>query len=65
MYVVLGGGVAAKVVLYFLCISLRHRSDSMAALAEDHANDVASNIGAIVAAVVAVHVHGVRSLLPL
>ena len=35
------------------CAALQKRSDSMAALAEDHLNDVMSNAGAIVTAGVA------------
>ena len=40
-------------LLYFWCAALQKRSDSMAALAEDHLNDVMSNAGAIVTAGVA------------
>lgn len=39
--------------LYFYCVALRRRSDSMAAMAEDHLNDVMSNAGAIVTAGIA------------
>ena len=37
----LGVGTALKLLLYFYCVRLKHRSDSMGALAEDHINDVA------------------------
>ena len=39
-WTVLAAGTALKLVLYFFCVRLRSRSDSMAALAEDHVNDV-------------------------
>lgn len=39
--------------LYFYCVALQRRSDSMAALAEDHLNDVLSNAGAIATAAAA------------
>lgn len=54
MYIILGLGSLAKVILYFLCTALKHRSDSMLALAEDHCNDVASNITAIGTATLAI-----------
>lgn len=41
-----------KLALFFYCNWLKGRSDSMEALAEDHINDVASNLGAVLAAVV-------------
>jgi len=38
---VLGVGTLLKLLLYFYCVRLKGRSDSMGALAEDHINDVA------------------------
>lgn len=37
-YVILGGAVISKLILYFVCKSLRNESASMLALAEDHYN---------------------------
>ncbi|KAK9824789.1 hypothetical protein WJX74_008956 [Apatococcus lobatus] len=54
MYIILGLGSLAKIILYFLCTALKHRSDSMLALAEDHCNDVASNLTAIGTATLAI-----------
>ena len=56
-YVVLAVGTAAKAVLFVYCKRLPD-SDSVAALAEDHLNDVFSNIAAIAAAAIAANVHG-------
>ncbi len=53
MFVVLGVATFFKLALYYYCVRLAGRSDSMAALAEDHLNDVLSNAGAIVTAAVA------------
>ncbi|KAL4449002.1 hypothetical protein ABPG77_007719 [Micractinium sp. CCAP 211/92] len=50
MFGIIAGGSVAKLALFFLCNALKGRSDSMAALAEDHINDVASNLGAMLAA---------------
>lgn len=50
MFVILGIATAAKLALYFYCVRLAGRSDSMLALAEDHINDVMSNMGAIITA---------------
>lgn len=50
MFIILGVATAAKLALYIYCVRLAPRSDSMAALAEDHINDVMSNLGAIVTA---------------
>lgn len=50
MFGIIAGGSAAKLALFFLCNALKGQSDSMAALAEDHINDVASNLGAMLAA---------------
>ena len=47
MYVILGSATAIKIVLWFYCVALQHRSDSMLALAEDHRNDILSNSMAI------------------
>ena len=56
MYIILGSGTAAKLVLYYYCKQFQD-SDSLAALAEDHLNDVLSNIAAIVTASIAAHIH--------
>ena len=56
MYLILGTGTAAKLVLYLYCKRFRG-SDSIAALAEDHLNDVFSNIAAMVTASIAAHAH--------
>ncbi|KAK9861934.1 hypothetical protein WJX84_004692 [Apatococcus fuscideae] len=56
MYVILGLGSLAKIILYFLCTALKQTSDSMLALAEDHCNDVASNLTAIATATFAIMV---------
>ena len=53
-WTVLAIGTALKLALYFYCVRLRDKSDSMGALAEDHLNDVFSNTAAIVIAVIAV-----------
>ena len=45
-YIILGVATAAKVVLFAYCFSLKGQSDSMMALAEDHSNDIISNLGA-------------------
>lgn len=50
MFAILGGGTVLKLGLYFYCAALKSKSDSMEALAEDHINDVASNLGALAAA---------------
>ena len=55
MYVILGSGTAAKMFLYYYCKQFKD-SDSLAALAEDHFNDVLSNLAAIVTASIAAHV---------
>ncbi|KAK9817796.1 hypothetical protein WJX72_002302 [[Myrmecia] bisecta] len=47
MYAILGGGTLAKLILWIYCRRLQGSSDSMVALAEDHLNDVMSNLGAI------------------
>lgn len=55
MYIILGSGTAAKLLLYFYCKGFTE-SDSVAALAEDHINDVFSNVAAILTASIAAHV---------
>ena len=40
MYIILGLGTGAKLLLYFYCNAFKTASDSVAALAEDHINDV-------------------------
>ena len=55
MYIVLGVGTALKVVLYFYCLQFKD-SDSVQALAEDHINDVGSNLAAIITASIAGHI---------
>jgi len=55
MYVILGSGTAAKLALYYYCKQFKD-SDSIAALAEDHYNDVLSNVAAIVTASIAAHI---------
>ena len=54
VYIILGVGVAIKLALNIYCNIANQgpdgktKSDMLSALAEDHMNDVASNIGAIV-----------------
>ncbi|GBF97913.1 cation diffusion facilitator [Raphidocelis subcapitata] len=50
LYVVLGAAILLKAVCYAVCVVLQDKSDSMLALAEDHLNDIASNLGAVGAA---------------
>ena len=45
-YAILGVATGAKVLLLGYCWALRGQSDSMMALAEDHSNDIISNLGA-------------------
>jgi divalent metal cation (Fe/Co/Zn/Cd) transporter len=47
MYAVLLAATALKAGCYFQCAALRSRSDGMVALAEDHANDILSNVSAV------------------
>lgn len=47
IFAILGGAVGLKVCLYFICVSMREYSATMLALAEDHLNDIMSNLGAI------------------
>ena len=53
MYGILVACTALKLLLWLYCVRLKGRSDSVAALAEDHINDVMSNAAALVAAVLA------------
>ncbi|KAF8066373.1 hypothetical protein HT031_002697 [Scenedesmus sp. PABB004] len=53
MYVVLGTATGLKGVCWAVCAALQGRSDSMLALAEDHLNDIFSNLTAIATAVLA------------
>ena len=55
MYIILGSGTAAKIVLFYYCKQFKD-SDSLQALAEDHFNDVLSNLAAIVTASIAAHI---------
>lgn len=55
MYAILGSGTLAKLVLFFYCKQFTE-SDSVSALAEDHLNDVLSNVAAIVTASIAAHI---------
>jgi divalent metal cation (Fe/Co/Zn/Cd) transporter len=50
LYLVLGGATLLKAWCYVACAALRARSDAMVALAEDHANDVMSNVAAVLTA---------------
>ncbi|KAG5180070.1 hypothetical protein JKP88DRAFT_246971 [Tribonema minus] len=53
LYVVLGGGTLAKFVLWCFCMMVQPRPDVLVALAEDHLNDVVSNVAAIATAAIA------------
>jgi cation diffusion facilitator family transporter len=55
MYLILAVGIGLKLVLYIYCRKVydRTKSDSLEALAEDHFNDVLSNLAAVVTACVA------------
>lgn len=55
IYVILGLGIILKVILYFFCEWARHvlKSDILQALAEDHLNDVFSNLAAVCTASIA------------
>mmetsp|Transcript_15713 Transcript_15713/g.16456 ORF Transcript_15713/g.16456 Transcript_15713/m.16456 type:complete len:336 (+) Transcript_15713:28-1035(+) len=54
MFVILAIGTIFKLILYFYCQMLNYNSDTLAALAEDHLNDVMSNATAIVTASLAI-----------
>jgi len=58
MYIVLGSATALKLICYVLCVALASKSDSMVALAEDHLNDIMSNVAAAVTAAIATRVEG-------
>eukprot|EP01040_Poterioochromonas_malhamensis_P012326 gene12326-13477_t len=55
LYLILGIGIGLKFILWIYCLQLNKSigSDSVAALAEDHLNDVFSNIGAVATAAIA------------
>ncbi|CAL8462983.1 g2517 [Coccomyxa elongata] len=53
MYAILGAATVVKVVLFIYCFALKGQSDSMLALAEDHSNDIVSNLGAIACGAIA------------
>ena len=63
VYVVMSIGIVLKLVLWVYCVRAnestdgigRPKSDQLTALAEDHANDVVSNIGAIITLAIAVY----------
>lgn len=52
-YAVLGTAIGLKLGLYFYCTKLRSSSPSAMALAEDHRNDVLSNLVAVLTASIA------------
>lgn len=58
-YAILGVAVGLKVGLYLVCVTLRRESDTMMALAEDHLNDIFSNLVAIFGAALASNVRKV------
>ena len=66
VYLILGIGVGMKFVLYVYCLASNHgpdgkpKSDMLGALAEDHMNDVFSNIGAMVTMAIAQNTIAVR-----
>ena len=47
LYIILGVAAGLKVLLYGYCVALQKQSESMLALAEDHRNDIMSNVVAI------------------
>ena len=47
LYIILGVAAGLKVLLYLYCVALQKQSESMLALAEDHRNDIMSNVVAI------------------
>lgn len=53
MGAIMAAAVAVKLVLFVVCARLRERSGAALALAEDHANDIASNVVAIATAAAA------------
>ncbi len=52
LYVILGVATVVKLGLWGYCFTLSHHSGAALALAEDHINDVVSNIGALLGRVV-------------
>lgn len=58
MYSVLGTATALKLICYIQCAALASSSDSMVALAEDHLNDILSNVAAAITAAIATEVAG-------
>lgn len=63
-FAILGGAVALKIGLYFFCVSMRSYSATMLALAEDHLNDIMSNLVAIFGVAIASQVPKVWYLDP-
>ncbi|KAL3131022.1 Photosystem II protein D1 [Trebouxia sp. C0009 RCD-2024] len=63
-FAILGGAVALKFGLYFFCVSMRGHSATMLALAEDHLNDIMSNLVAIFGVAIASNVPRVWYLDP-
>ncbi len=57
LYIILGVGIALKLVLWIYCVKINENigSDTVTALAEDHFNDVISNGVAVVTAAIAYH----------
>jgi len=57
LYIIMGVGIVLKFVLWVYCLRLNAKlnSDTVAALAEDHFNDVISNAAAMVTAAIAFH----------
>lgn len=67
VYILLGVGIATKIFLFVYCkwANLSLKTDTLEALAEDHLNDVFSNIGAVVTATIAYNVSGAWWIDPL
>ena len=57
LYVLIGFGILIKGILFLYCqaVNVIAKSDALSALAEDHLNDVMSNVAALVTAVIAFH----------
>lgn len=60
MYFILGGVILMKALLFMYCYAIRKTSDSVLVLAEDHRNDVLSNVVAVITATIAAHVQPPR-----
>lgn len=58
MYLVLGSATGLKLLCWAVCAALQAKSDNMLALAEDHLNDILSNVCAIITAIAAGAVAG-------